>query len=337
MAEPLTALQIKRIGVKTWTIIENGIAATEKGENAYTGGAHENGTINIKTMNGATVRNQIPFQIISYTDTIDSSNNRASFTSAAQFLKYGNDVGFFVDGSSGSGAATSFTQLEDTFPTYIGREGQALVVNESATGIDTVTFNNVSVSTQLGDFPSVLVNGKYLKVVNGVWQLVDGIEGEQNNVGRKISLGYTLSTNPNISEVLTRINARTIVVSETDTPVIVYISSFPNTEGVNITSKTYPYLFLPGKGTYGVGGITVTASMLYSLAVLNTTPDDIESDPNNEINNLDPVIDGDFVTKANQGVWPFTDSTYPDPEKNYYFTYTDDGVLYFALLYCLSQ
>jgi hypothetical protein len=74
--------------------------------------------------------------------------------------------------------------------------------------------------------------------------------------------------------------------------------------------------------------------MFHQLPPLNLTPEDIENDPNATINNLDPVIDGDFVAKANETFWDFSDSGDEGTDGgtiSYYFSYTDDGVLYYAL------
>lgn len=51
--------------------------------------------------------------------------------------------GFFngVTVSGGGSGATSFTQLLDTFNSYLGRAGQIVVVNNSETGLTTISYN----------------------------------------------------------------------------------------------------------------------------------------------------------------------------------------------------
>ena len=55
-----------------------------------------------------------------------------------------------------------FTELLDTFNSYIGRDGQALVVNESELKIETVPFSNVSAFTDLSDAPNPLLPNKMI-------------------------------------------------------------------------------------------------------------------------------------------------------------------------------
>lgn len=326
----LTSLEIRKISVDTWVIIENGIEANFRGQNKYTGGI-DGDYVNIKSLNGAQEYKRVPFSIISYTDTITPANSRASFSSSQEFLIYGNQTGFFIDGGSGTGGATSFDALTDTPNSKIGSAGKSVVVSEDEATLEYTLIPIINNSTDIADFPQELIEGKYLKIVGGVYKLVDGIEGDQNNIGFKRSYGSS-ETAPTKAQILTKINASPLVVGEQQTPVILYIVSLEGAGGSlesRNPAKIYSWLFLGGKGTYGLGGTrNVLSSDLFPLETVNMTPDDI--DPA-YLSNLDPVVDGDFVTKANTTFWDFSDSTYPEPGINYYFSYTDDGVLYYAL------
>lgn len=90
---------------------------------------------NFKTANGA---NLILKQNIPYSDiTVVASG---SFTFASVNLLWSKliEVGFFngITGTSGGGAIDRFDELLDTF-TYLGRDGQVVVVNESQLKLET--------------------------------------------------------------------------------------------------------------------------------------------------------------------------------------------------------
>lgn len=329
--EELTSLEIIRIGVRTWTIVPNGIAADNRNQSLYNGSSAGD-LVTIKSFNGGVEFKNIPFSIIKYTDNITPANNRNSFASAQEFDIYAKNQGFFYDGGSGTGGATSFDELIDTPNSKLGNSGKAVVVGESEIALEYVLIPIINDSTDIGDFPQETLANKYLKRSpdNLSWILVDGIEGTQNNIGKKRNYG-TVTSAPTTAQMVTAMNAQTTVINDQETPILVYMVSLAGVGGsgdARNPAQTYTWIFMPGKGTYGSGGTTVTSSMLYQLPVNNLTPDDIDPD---YLYNLDPVIDGDFVSKANQSVWDFSDSTYPESGINYYFSYTDDGVLYYAL------
>lgn len=324
-----TSLEIRKIAVGTWIVIPNGVEADLRGQNKYTGGISGD-FATIKSINGAQEWKNIPYTVISYTDTITPANNRASFATAQAFLIYANQTGFFAEGGSGTGTATSFDELTDTPDSKTGSAGKAVVVSDDETQLEYQLIPIINNSTDIADFPPALIEGKYLKIVGGVYTLVDAIEGTQNNIGKKVLLGFT-DVVPTINSTVSRANEVGFVVSEQETPVLIYFKSFFSTSLGYYGAKNYNYIFLPGKGTYGTGNTTVTSSMLYPLPPTFVTPEDIEDDPNSVTYNLDPVTDGDFISKANTTFWDFTESTYPDEGMNFYFSYTDDGVLYYAL------
>ena len=74
------------------------------------------------------------------------------------------NAGFF-DGlgtGGGGGGVAEFTELTDTFPSYLGRNGQALTINESQQRIESVPFYNVQNFVQLADAPSSLLPNKMI-------------------------------------------------------------------------------------------------------------------------------------------------------------------------------
>lgn len=323
-----TAIEIIRRSEISWVIIPDGVAANETQE-AWWRGTRIGDSITFKSTNGAVEFKDINYQYISYTDEVTPANDIASFTSGYECYNYLKEQGFFEVGSGSGSVATTFKSLTDTFSSFLGRGLQVLRVNEAMTAIESFILNAASKLSELTDGPGAYSNGKYLKSTSDGWVWSDGFNVNQNNIGRKKFLGITPSS-PTTSQVAALMNETTTVISEIQTPIIVYthdvfLSSFTN------PSKMYPYLFLPGEGTYGIGGTTVTQSMLFRLQEVNLTPEDIENDPNAVIINIDPVVDGDYITKANESFWDFSDSDYENGTKSYYFSYTFEGDLYYAL------
>jgi len=115
-----------------------------------------------KTVSGANI---IKSQNIAYSDITLVASGSFTFASInALWLKL-IEVGFFdglATGGGGGGGVDNFTELLDTFNSYIGRDGQALVVNESELKIETVPFANVSAFTDLSDVPSPLLPNKMI-------------------------------------------------------------------------------------------------------------------------------------------------------------------------------
>lgn len=112
-------------------------------------------------------------------------------------------------------------------------------------------------------------------------------------------------------------------------PVVIEVLKFTG----DINYK-YLFLFTSGKGDWGFSGTPVLAHSFKLISIARLTPEDVEKDPNAVIENLDPVVDGDFVSKANQTVWDFSDSPEQQEDggvKSYYFTYTNNSKLNFAL------
>lgn len=326
----VTAIEVRRKSAISWVLIPDGVAANEIQE-AWWRATRIGDNITFKSTNGAVEFKDINYQLISYVDEVTPANNVASFASGYECFNYLKEQGFFDVGSDGGVTGSTFIGLDDTPSTYLGQALKLLRVNASATAVEFFQKAIASQLSELVDGPGAYQNGKYLKSTASGWQWSDGFNVNQDNKGFVRNYGI-LNSVPTINDMVSKMNymfSPILVVSETQTPIIVYITYVnPDT----LESSKYPFLFLAGKGTYGASLLQpVTASMLFQLPSLNLTPEDIESDPNVSIVNLDPVVDGDFVSKANESFWDFSDSDYQNGGQSYYFSYTDDGVLYYAL------
>ena len=115
-----------------------------------------------KTVSGANI---IKDQNILYSDITLVASGSFTFASVNALWVKLIEVGFFDGLGAGGGGGTGvdhFTELLDTFNSYIGRDGQALVVNESELKIETVPFSNVSAFTDLSDAPNPLLPNKMI-------------------------------------------------------------------------------------------------------------------------------------------------------------------------------
>ncbi|RWW99717.1 beta strand repeat-containing protein [Flavobacterium cerinum] len=182
---------------------------------------------------------------------------------------------------------------------------------------------------------AALLQEALLPIIYSRINMGDGSTFAQNNIGRSINLGLYLGDS-SVTAIVAKMNNRTTVISATDTPVVLSLNSIFTSAEIGQSSfnnKKYLYLFRPGAGTYGIGGTTVTTTMITQLATLNLTQDDIQNDPGAIIYNIDPVTNGDYLLKANTSLWDFSDSGYineDDSIKTYYFSYSVNDVLYFA-------
>lgn len=182
---------------------------------------------------------------------------------------------------------------------------------------------------------AALLQEALLPIIYSRINMGDGSTFAQNNIGKSINLGIYFGDS-SVTAIAAKMNNRTTVISAIDTPVVLSLTSiFSSVElgQFSFSNKKYLYLFRPGAGTYGIGGTTVTTTMITQLATLNLTPDDVQNDPGAIIYNIDPVTNGDYLLKANTSLWDFSDSGHineDDSIKTYYFSYSVDNVLYFA-------
>jgi lysophospholipase L1-like esterase len=184
---------------------------------------------------------------------------------------------------------------------------------------------------------AALLQAALLDVIYSRANMGEGTAFDQNNRGKTMSFTLPVGVVATLPEIVSRLNSSTFAIQpflpftvlQTQSPIVLTII-----ESIESVSKRYVYLFFGGKGLWGGNGPVINASQLFFVTVSQLTPEDIKDDPNAIINNLDPVVAGDFITKANQAVWDLGDSGEVQEDggvRSYYFTYTDKGVLYFAL------
>ena len=114
-----------------------------------------------KTANGANI---IKEQNVLFSDITLTTSGSATFPSINALWVGLINAGFF-DGlgtGGGGGGVAEFTELTDTFPSYLGRNGQTLIINESEQKIESVPFYNVQNFVQLADAPSSLLPNKMI-------------------------------------------------------------------------------------------------------------------------------------------------------------------------------
>jgi len=88
-----------------------------------------------KTANGANI---IQKQNILFSEVTLIASGTFTFASVTELWVKLDEVGFFDGLATGAGGGVDeFVELLDTFPSYLGRDGQVLIVNESEQKIDT--------------------------------------------------------------------------------------------------------------------------------------------------------------------------------------------------------
>ena len=116
-----------------------------------------------KTANGANI---VKEQNVSFSEITLITSGSATFPSVNALWVGLINAGFFdglgTGGGGGGGGVAEFTELTDTFPSYIGRNGQSLIINESEQRIESVPFYNVQNFVQLADAPSSLLPNKII-------------------------------------------------------------------------------------------------------------------------------------------------------------------------------
>ena len=114
-----------------------------------------------KTANGANI---VKEQNVLFSEITLITSGSATFASVNALWVGLINAGFF-DGlgtGGGGGGVAEFTELTDTFPSYLGRNGQTLIINESQQRIESVPFYNVQNFVQLADAPSSLLPNKMI-------------------------------------------------------------------------------------------------------------------------------------------------------------------------------
>lgn len=114
-----------------------------------------------KTANGANI---VKEQNVLFSEITLITSGSATFPSVNALWVGLINAGFFngLGTGGGGGGAAEFTELIDTFPSYLGRSGQTLIINESQQRIESVPFYNVQNFVQLADAPSSLLPNKMI-------------------------------------------------------------------------------------------------------------------------------------------------------------------------------
>ena len=114
-----------------------------------------------KTANGANI---VKEQNVLFSEITLITSGSATFPSINALWVGLINAGFF-DGlgtGGGGGGVAEFTELTDTFQSYLGRNGQTLIINESEQKIESIPFYNVQNFVQLADAPSSLLPNKMI-------------------------------------------------------------------------------------------------------------------------------------------------------------------------------
>ncbi len=138
----------------------------------------------------------------------------------------------------------------------------------------------------------------------------------QNNKGRMVSLGRIADTS--LEYIAGRANQFRITILETECPVL-FTGIRPNGR----SSMKYYYLFLGGKGSWGLGGSDVLASHLVMLTSERVTPLLLLSEDNILIHNLGSVRETEFLRTVNSSVWDFRETVTAN-----YFSYGESVSAY---------
>jgi hypothetical protein len=133
----MNALVINKISDSLFSLVLNGGDAIISEQNRLT---TKGNLCNFKTANGA---NLILKQNILVSEITLNSGGTFTFVTVASLWSKLIEVGFFNGVAITSGSVTvfdEFTKLTDTFTSYLGRDGQILVVNESSQKIESITI-----------------------------------------------------------------------------------------------------------------------------------------------------------------------------------------------------
>lgn len=133
----VTSLNIHRRSANYWVYQFNDEAYTRDAVSYTATGWGD--YLTIATRLGAPQIYNAPYSVIKYYDDNDSANNLTNPSSREQLQQHLINEGFYNSGNGGGGGtAQNFTDLLDVYiSNYLGRAGQAVVVNDSETGVTT--------------------------------------------------------------------------------------------------------------------------------------------------------------------------------------------------------
>lgn len=125
-----------------------------------------------KTATGANI---IKEQSVLFSEITLIAGGSFTFSSVQELWDKLIEVDFFIGlgGSGGGGTGVDrFTELIDTFNSYLGRDGHTLIVNESQLKLESVPLYNFKKFIELQDTPSVLLPNKMITTNNDGTALV---------------------------------------------------------------------------------------------------------------------------------------------------------------------
>lgn len=164
-------------------------------------------------------------------------------------------------------------------------------------------YENKDVLVELTHYSQIKVNGSvYASAITLQTALLDvlysrgtlggdnnGYAVEQNNIGKIYDLGYFENAGDIYASIVSLVNTyKSLSITEKDSPVILSILKYirpdwaPATGPFNGTISPvskHGFLFLGGKGNWGLGGTPIKATMLYALPPESLTVNDIENNP----------------------------------------------------------
>lgn len=159
-----------------------------------------NNLCDFKTANGANLYQRIALNTIMVVDTFGGSGT-FTFISVLELRQKLKELKFF-EGANGNGAGSGvdrFDNLLDAFQ-YFENAGKVAIVNPSETALIASDFYNINRSTQLVDFPSTLIAGKWLQVADDglSFTFIDPIEQPEPYVN---AVGWVIYDNNEASPI----------------------------------------------------------------------------------------------------------------------------------------
>ena len=187
---------------------------------------------------------------------------------------------------------------------------------------------NGAVYASAAALQAALMDVTYSRLMEG-----SDVSFDQNNSGLKINLSR-ITQDDVVARIVEKVNTTSgFTVSQTQTPIILYglkgytYQTHDNGHLAFMPTARYNALFLGGKGIWGGGSTPITAEMLHLLPLESIVPDDITDDQESQIIALGEVANtAGFLQSANSEPRNFNDDG-----QSYYFSYSINNVLYFAL------
>jgi len=153
--------------------------------------------ITIKSITGGAQVLNVPYEVMSYIDPIEPSNNLSGASSAEEMFFHLDAQGFFGNGSDGggTGGVTTFKALLDTFPSFAGKSLYIVRVNEGESKLEAVQ----QVAPRLQDLSNA-ANGPTVFPPNRIVRTTNAVDEDGNAVGFIFASDYSLVNRPPLFE-----------------------------------------------------------------------------------------------------------------------------------------